>query len=123
MAMRDFGLRLVPVTRGKPVAALKEIGPYPWLAVVGDDLDRSCGPAAFNTKGARRLARAAKGIVVYSGAAEYRIYATACAASLVAGSVFMVETQVPHHAAWYDAVRAWAPDVPYLDVSPIEGRA
>jgi hypothetical protein len=123
-AMRQRGLRLVPVMRGEPVASLKDIGPHPWVAIVGDDLARSVGPSAFNAKGARRLARASKGIVVYSGAAERRIYATACLVALMTrGGVLMVETQVPHHAAWYEAVRAWAPDVPLLDVSPIAGVA
>jgi hypothetical protein len=123
-AMRQYGLRLVPVMRGQPVASLRDIGPHPWVAIVGDDLDFSLGPSAFNTKGARRLARAARGVIVYSGAAEKGIYGAAVGvAVLTGGGTLIVETQIPHHAAWHDAVRAWAPRVPYLDVSPIGGRA
>jgi len=95
----------------------------PWVALVGDDRDRSQGPGAFNRPGLRRLARAASGVIVYSGAAEERVYLIAAGIAMLGGRVLMVETQIPHHAAWHSAVQGWAPKTPYLDVSPIGGRA
>src|SRR3954468_2462855 len=120
-AMR-LGVLFLPIKAGAAVADPQAIRD-PWIAIVGDDLERSRGPGAFDIPGLRRLARAASGLIRYSGAADARIYGVAAAIALLSGRVLIVETQIPHHAAWYDAVTRWAPRVPFLDVSPIEGRA
>jgi hypothetical protein len=52
---------------GRPVAAslVDAIG-RPWMAMVGDDNEISCGPDAFNRAGLHCLAALAERVAVYS---------------------------------------------------------
>ena len=77
----------------------------------------SLGPDAF--PGTRKLIEAAHFICVASGAPVPGMYEAAAFRAALGCRVLIVETQVPHHAAWARRVKRYAPRAYYLDLCPI----
>jgi hypothetical protein len=102
---------------------LQEVIGRPWIAIVGDDDEISHGPRAYDRNGLRRLAALAKGIAVYSGAAEARFYGLFAATAVLGANVLVIETQLTHHAEWSAFLREAAPNATFLHILPRGGSA
>lgn len=119
-AMRDgIGLALVRQRSG-PFPPPKT---RPFVAIIGDDTDRSLGPAGFHRKSIRRLAAASRGIVVMSCELLPDVYATAAGAAGLGTSTLIIETRSEHEAEWLALVQAAAPAANLLICTVAAGTA
>lgn len=96
----------------------------PFVAIVGDDTDRSLGVAGFHRKSIRRLAAITPSIVVIGCELIPSVYAAAAAAAAQARiSTLIIETRDEHEGEWIDLVREAAPSANLLICTAVAGSA
>jgi hypothetical protein len=122
-AIRAGRLTFVVVPQGSRYRSLPDNATNrPLLLVLGDDMDTSRGPGAFDTKTLRRALGSAGHVTVYAAGAEARHYATAVAAAQRHGKAVIVECQPHTESAWLAAAGRFAPGAGVLAITPNSAR-
>ncbi len=119
--VRDFGVRLmiVPQKVGSIEPPRTEL---PVICLIGDDLDVSLGPSAFDRRFLKSFVRTCGTAVVVS--CEPIVKAYACAATEAAlrrHNVILVETRLQHEVAWVSLLRRINPGLGML-VATVENK-
>ena len=122
-AVRDDGIGLLMIPQGggrfdRPPAC------RPWVAIIGDDLDRSLGPGGFHKVSIRKLLKRAHGCSIVSSAAMPNVYAAAAAmAGTCRRNTVLIETTPLHELPWIEMVQRARPRLPILCCSVRGGTA
>jgi hypothetical protein len=118
-AIRSGNLTFVIVPQGSRYRSLPDnVTNRPLLFVLGDDMDTSRGPGAFDTKTLRRAFSGASRVVVHAAKAEPAHYAAAVEAAQRHGKCVVVETQPAHESAWLAIAAKFAPGAGVLVITP-----
>lgn len=120
-AMRSGGVGLILVRQR--IGQFPPPKKRPFVAIVGDDTDRSLGPADFHRKSIRRLAAITHGVVVMSCELVPSVYATTAAVARLGVSTLIVETRPEHEGEWLDFVKEAAPTANLLICTVAAGTA
>ncbi len=115
-AVRDYGVRLLTVVQiAVPFADALDDTTRPFIAIVGDDTERSFGPGAFHRASLERVVRMADGAAVISSASPLEVYAgLAALAAFQRSNVVIVETRPEQEIAWVNFIEETVPGLPIL---------
>lgn len=84
----------------------------PMVAILGDDLDKAFGPAAFHKRSVRRFAARCRTASIVACAAETIFYATPAAISVgLRQDTLIIETLPRWEASWADLIREASPEI------------
>jgi len=125
-AVRDFGcVHAIIPQRSGPFDQPKESVRRPIMLTIGDDIDTSMGPAAFDRRSIKRFVRSCTTAVIVSSEPIVQAYATvAMVAAIYRRNVILVETRLQHETAWLCVLRKMKPDLGVLlSTVKAEGRA
>ena len=112
-AVRDCGVSFGTVTQHSGRFAFPSDKPV--IAILGDDMHATLGPAAFHRKSVRRFVASCAAAVVIACDAQPRFYAMATSVAVcLRRNVLIVETRSEHEADWVDLVQAINPDIRLL---------
>lgn len=114
--VRDHGVRLLTVEQISVsfVEVLDETT-RPFIALVGDDTERSLGPDVFHRASLERLIRMADGAAVIASASPIEVYAgLAALAAFQRNNVIIVETRPEQEIAWVNFLQETVPGLPIL---------
>lgn len=120
-AVRDHRVGLMFVTQSDAAFRLPDQGRQPAITIIGDDMHRALGPAAFHMPSLRRIIRASSSFAVISCEPLEPIYdSIAIAVSTTRRHSLIVETRPEFEAQWVDLIRKLAPSRP-LCVGTVQG--
>src|SRR5262245_3834948 len=95
----------------------------PWLAVIGDDLDRSWGPSGYDQKSLRRLVQHVGCAAVVAAEPLPEAYAAVAAVVMTSGRPgLIVETRMRHEIEWLAFIRE-NNQIPLINVTMATGQA
>jgi len=114
--VRDHGVKLLIVPQiAEPMTEALDTAMRPFIAVIGDDTERSVGPGYFDKASLDRLIGMADGAAVVSSAPNKDVYQGLSAlAALFARNVLIVETRPEQEIAWVKAIQAAKANLPLI---------
>lgn len=113
-AVRDEGCNHLIVIQSDTPFPL--IGEFPTIAIIGDDLNCSKGPAAFHPPSLKSLVEKCSAAVLMVGMSPQAYHHAASWAVLKRQHVVIVETRAVHELAWTGYLQATNPQLPILHV-------
>ena len=125
LAVRNDGIGLMVLEQsGEPFMNVLTAAKGPFIALIGDDTDRTVGPGFYHQPSLRRLISLIGGAAVVSSTPPVEAYtAMACATTILRVNTVIVETRIEQEIPWITALRGVQPNLPMIVATVHGGRA